>query len=971
MQAHVWQESSWKMQHQLSDCAAMMVDGGDGLPGLCSPRLCSPTTARGRSFKAPSALCKTTALDHSSDGSRSPNRRYDSNNSPAAGRDVARALAASLHAPALSPTSGSRVTRVPRRGGSVHRTVSDCQANLRALASAGGYHSGECVNGGSDGRPFLSPSGSGGMNARFVETEGTLDSCMEEEQERIVRRWLEPAEVEGDKTVTKVQKQKQGKQDSVQQKEAKQQGWQINPEQQQQLQQHDWQLQEHSPAAVATRQHGCPIQIPSIKPLLLQGSGANSSSISGSGNSSNCSSKRSSNSNGNVRSESLQADGWLAVHSASLPPGIGSSKVRSLDFDVREVTFKHEGEEVTAPLLFLRQPGGLRKLQGRTTRGCGGEGGAVKGREEAFGEREARTVVRSMDFDVQEVTFEHEGEVVTAPLLFMRRQQQQQQQDRHQPQGQINFHNQQQQQQAQQQGQMRGGYAAGGNQSFTGLSRFAPLSAASLNTHPHTRGEERSSSPTSHSTSQPTVPAASSPSGSHDGVPATGSPRVGWRQGRRAAEGAARSKDTSGLSSERRSSPGASASRSSRCATPAGSSLRRLDNGPSGAPGRTESAAAAAAALRSSCRVDSSGRGSGSGSASPASGDGTSCGGSSGDEGPSHLEPAMTLAWGHVSRAVKGSGAVVVPRLHANSARKTPQGYHHPHHPHCRPHHQERQHPHHHHQQHHAAGAAAAPADRQSGRVATIPELHSVVEFDLESVDTRAIKQLLEKSIANASASGAAASGKVVAGPRVGRRNRVAAAGVRMGGGGLRQMHDACDGTVTTPLSIALKKGLGLMEGSKKLVPGHQLSLKVAALCPHGMDPPGDSSSAADVAGAVRRGRKVGCDLTGSFQGASASSRALPFAGDSHCAATKSAAAAGAPVGGVVGSSRRRVRGRRATDFVLCEEYEDIHGSYALHREELGRGQYGVIRQCMSIKTGLVYACKTIGKESITVSCSA
>ena len=187
----------------------------------------------------------------------------------------------------------------------------------------------------------------------------------------------------------------------------------------------------------------------------------------------------------------------------------------------------------------------------------------------------------------------------------------------------------------------------------------------------------------------------------------------------------------------------------------------------------------------------------------------------------------------------------------------------------------------------------------------------------------------------------------------------------------MRRMHDACNGTVTTPLSIALRKGLGLMEGSKKLVPGHQLSLKAAALCPHGnKELPADSSSSADVAGAKRRVRKVGVDLTGSFQGASASCRVLPFSGDG-AGVTPAAAASGVSAGAVAGSGERRrvkVRGRRVTDYVLSQEYEDIHGSYMLHREELGSGQYGVIRQCMSIKSGLVFACKTIKKEGIMVS---
>ena len=59
---------------------------------------------------------------------------------------------------------------------------------------------------------------------------------------------------------------------------------------------------------------------------------------------------------------------------------------------------------------------------------------------------------------------------------------------------------------------------------------------------------------------------------------------------------------------------------------------------------------------------------------------------------------------------------------------------------------------------------------------------------------------------------------------------------------------------------------------------------------------------------------------------------------------------------------------RGVRDHVLRCAYSNVRERYALHKDELGSGQYGVIRQCMDVKTGRVYACKTIKKEGIRVS---
>ena len=59
--------------------------------------------------------------------------------------------------------------------------------------------------------------------------------------------------------------------------------------------------------------------------------------------------------------------------------------------------------------------------------------------------------------------------------------------------------------------------------------------------------------------------------------------------------------------------------------------------------------------------------------------------------------------------------------------------------------------------------------------------------------------------------------------------------------------------------------------------------------------------------------------------------------------------------------------GKDPKHHVLHKTYCDVSKVYALHKDELGRGQYGMIRKCMHIKSGKVYACKTIDKECIKV----
>lgn len=55
-------------------------------------------------------------------------------------------------------------------------------------------------------------------------------------------------------------------------------------------------------------------------------------------------------------------------------------------------------------------------------------------------------------------------------------------------------------------------------------------------------------------------------------------------------------------------------------------------------------------------------------------------------------------------------------------------------------------------------------------------------------------------------------------------------------------------------------------------------------------------------------------------------------------------------------------------DHVLGIPYSDVREVYSVSRQELGRGQFGIIRTCMKRVTGALYACKSIAKTSIQVS---
>ncbi|CAI5498735.1 unnamed protein product [Closterium sp. Naga37s-1] len=57
--------------------------------------------------------------------------------------------------------------------------------------------------------------------------------------------------------------------------------------------------------------------------------------------------------------------------------------------------------------------------------------------------------------------------------------------------------------------------------------------------------------------------------------------------------------------------------------------------------------------------------------------------------------------------------------------------------------------------------------------------------------------------------------------------------------------------------------------------------------------------------------------------------------------------------------------GARVAEFILGRAYRDVGEAYEVGGEQLGVGQFGVIRACVSRSTGQVMACKAISKERI------
>ncbi|CAI5966890.1 unnamed protein product [Closterium sp. NIES-65] len=123
--------------------------------------------------------------------------------------------------------------------------------------------------------------------------------------------------------------------------------------------------------------------------------------------------------------------------------------------------------------------------------------------------------------------------------------------------------------------------------------------------------------------------------------------------------------------------------------------------------------------------------------------------------------------------------------------------------------------------------------------------------------------------------------------------------------------------------------------------------------------------------GGGEAGRLSAAIGTGAGAGASAA-RAAAAAGATATGAA-AAGAGGATKGAIgVGTSSssglpvmRQYGSIRPSDYILKKPYKDLAVRYVLHKEELGSGEYGVIRKCLEISSGHVLACKTIKKARI------
>ena len=58
--------------------------------------------------------------------------------------------------------------------------------------------------------------------------------------------------------------------------------------------------------------------------------------------------------------------------------------------------------------------------------------------------------------------------------------------------------------------------------------------------------------------------------------------------------------------------------------------------------------------------------------------------------------------------------------------------------------------------------------------------------------------------------------------------------------------------------------------------------------------------------------------------------------------------------------------GRREASAPSAKQ-PSLHEDYLLRGDELGRGRYGVVRQCVQRTTGTVLACKSINKDALEV----
>ena len=103
---------------------------------------------------------------------------------------------------------------------------------------------------------------------------------------------------------------------------------------------------------------------------------------------------------------------------------------------------------------------------------------------------------------------------------------------------------------------------------------------------------------------------------------------------------------------------------------------------------------------------------------------------------------------------------------------------------------------------------------------------------------------------------------------------------------------------------------------------------------------------------------------------AATASSPIPATSPMSAASANAAGAAGAAAAGAPSLATKGITtGKEAASRVILRSgYRDIAERYAVHKDVMGSGRYGEVRQCMEKATGRVYACKSIKKELITVS---
>ncbi|CAI7791469.1 unnamed protein product [Closterium sp. NIES-53] len=129
--------------------------------------------------------------------------------------------------------------------------------------------------------------------------------------------------------------------------------------------------------------------------------------------------------------------------------------------------------------------------------------------------------------------------------------------------------------------------------------------------------------------------------------------------------------------------------------------------------------------------------------------------------------------------------------------------------------------------------------------------------------------------------------------------------------------------------------------------------------------------SVKERSGLRREGSGVRGSAGGGALGGSAAAAAAAAAPLAVAPVTVAPVAVAGPVAALQKGAHRRISSwvdggsLRHTDFILRKPYRDVTEVFDVQEEELGVGQFGVIRSCVNRVTGALLACKTISKERI------